>query len=347
MNLEQLGWTPFFAQASECNADEAVGRVAQSQGEMALIYAETGQFWAKVSGTLRYEAKTKADLPVVGDWVLFSPKTPVIRAILPRKSQLSRQAAGNVTQEQVVAANLDTVFLVVGLDNDFNLRRIERYLLAIWDSGAIPVILLNKADICDEVEQRQVAVEAIAFGVPIFTLSAAQNQGLEPLHAYLGVGQTVALIGSSGAGKSTLINALAGREVQATQAVRFQDSRGRHTTTTRTLIVLPPGGLLIDTPGMRELQLWQADVGFAATFADIEALAEQCRFRDCQHDREPGCAVQDAIATGQLSMQRWHSYQKLQRELNYAQLRQDTSAQQIERRKWKQIHKAIRRHPKR
>lgn len=253
---------------------------------------------------------------------------------------------GGTTEEQIVAANVDTVFLVSGLDQNFNLRRIERYLILVWESGANPVIVLNKADLCDAIEQRINAVESIASGVPIVTLSAIQQQGLDRLQPYLLPGQTIALLGSSGVGKSTLGNQLIGANVQAVQSVRQGDDQGRHTTTHRELLRLPSGSLIIDTPGMREIQIWAGEESLQATFADIDRLAEQCRFRDCCHEQEPGCAVQEAIVQGTLDYSRFLNYQKLNRELNYLSRKQDERAQLNEKAKWKKLHKALRHHPK-
>jgi ribosome biogenesis GTPase len=269
-----------------------------------------------------------------------------IQQVLPRQSQFVRQAAGTVTAAQVVAANVDTVFLMSGLDGDFNLRRIERYLVTAWDSGAHPVVVLNKTDACADLAGAIAAVSAVAPKVPSHAISAMTGTGLEQLTPYLAPGQTVALIGSSGVGKSTLTNALLGTAQQATQAVRADDSRGRHTTTRRQLIPLPSGALLIDTPGLRELQLWSSGSGLADTFGDITALAAACKFRDCQHQDEPGCAVQAAIATGDLRLQRLLSYHKLQREQAWSDQRQNTQARLNSKRRWKHITKAIRQHPK-
>ncbi|GAB4216519.1 MAG: ribosome small subunit-dependent GTPase A [Synechococcales cyanobacterium] len=283
----------------------------------------------------------------MGDWVALRPinaSQGVIEAILPRRSQFSRQAAGHSTQEQVVAANIDTVFLVSGLDGDFNVRRLERFLTAAWDSGARPVMVLNKADLCPEVDALIQAVENIAPDVPVLAVSAESGQGLEQLYPYLGAGQTVALLGSSGVGKSTLTNRLVGSPIQRTQAVRLDDSRGRHTTTSRQLIPLPQGGWILDTPGMRELKLWQADTGLLSTFEEISELTHQCRFRDCTHQTEPGCAVQQAVADGRLERGRLENFLKLQRELAYQHRRRDQRAALEEKAKWKKIHKALRQH---
>lgn len=353
MNLELLGWNSFFAKNFNSHLQQGytVGRVAIEQKNAYILYTELGELSAEVSGKMRYQASGRKDFPAVGDWVVISVTNGEPRAtihdILPRKSKFSRKAAGAQTEEQIVATNIDTVFLVSGLDLDFNVRRIERYLILVWESGANPVIILNKADLCDRVEQRKSEVEAIAPCVPVIVLSAIENQGIDALTGYLGAGQTVALIGSSGVGKSTITNQLVGSQIQAIQSVRQGDNRGRHTTTYRELIALPSGGLLMDTPGMREIQMWNGSEGFQETFTDINTLAQQCRFRDCKHSNEPGCAVQEALFDGTLDEQRFRNYQKLQAELAYNNRKQDQKASLAEKEKWKKIHKAMRNNPKR
>ncbi|MBC7972849.1 MAG: ribosome small subunit-dependent GTPase A, partial [Verrucomicrobia bacterium] len=300
MNLEQLGWSDHFVASfiPYRHSGFTIGRVAVEYRNTYLLYTEQGEHFAEVTGKLRHQASGIQDFPSVGDWVVVQTRAAetraTIHAILPRRSKFSRNVAGSTTEEQVIAANVDTVFLVCGLDGDFNLRRIERYLILAWESGAMPVILLNKADLCVNVDQRLAEVEAIAIDVPIVVLSAAAGQGMTALQPYLQPGQTIALMGSSGVGKSTITNQLKGETVQAVQSVRQGDDRGRHTTTHRQLIPLPSGALIIDTPGMRELQVWSGAAGLPETFADVEALAHQCRFRNCQHEQEPGCAIQQA-----------------------------------------------------
>jgi ribosome biogenesis GTPase / thiamine phosphate phosphatase len=356
MTLESLGWNDFFSQsfdsliAKQSERDRpspfTVGRVALEHRSAYTLYTEQGDLTGEISGKLRHRTTELPDFPAVGDWVVLDAKegdrTAIIHHILPRKSKFSRKAAGGKTDEQIVAANVDTVFLVAGLDHDFNPRRIERYLLLTWESGANPVVVLNKADVRDDVEDCIAEVEAIAPGVPICLLSALHHQGIESLKPYLNPGQTVALLGSSGVGKSTITNALMGADLQAVQSVRASDSRGRHTTTHRELLRLPWGGLLIDTPGMREIQVWAGDESLQDTFADIETLADQCRFRDCHHRNEPGCAVLQALEDGQLDESRLANYQKLQKELSYLARRQDQRSQLAEKQRWKQIHKALR-----
>ncbi|MDX2242520.1 MAG: ribosome small subunit-dependent GTPase A [Leptolyngbyaceae cyanobacterium bins.302] len=351
MNLIQLGWSDRFAHSFVPYRQQgfAVGRVGVEHRHSYLLYTEQGDQLAEVTGKFRHQATGLQDFPAVGDWVAIQPRAEqkaMIHAVLPRVSKFSRKVAGSTVEEQVVATNVDTVFLVSGLDGDFNLRRIERYLILAWESGASPVIVLNKADLCPNLEQRLADVEAIAPGVPLIPVSAAQQQGLEQFTPYLQAGKTIALLGSSGVGKSTITNQLKGESIQAVQAVRQGDDRGKHTTTHRQLILLPSGALIIDTPGMRELQIWSGTEGLPETFTDIADLAHQCRFRDCQHGQEPGCAVQQAIAEGNLDSDRWLNYQKLQRELDHQVRKQDQRATLAEKERWKKIHQSLRKHPK-
>jgi len=262
-----------------------------------------------------------------------------IVAVLPRRSSFSRRAAGDPTEEQVVAANIDTVFLVAGLDGDFNPRRIERYLLVAVESGASPVVVLNKADVAADPDAMADIVRASVGAIPVHVVSCQVPGGVDVLRPYLGTGQTGALLGSSGVGKSTIVNRLVGHDLLKTVEVRESDSRGRHTSTARQMIVLPESGVLIDTPGMRELQLWDSgDVRDA--FGDIEELATGCKFRDCRHREEPDCAVLDAVSSGALSQGRLESYHKLQNEQAFQARQVDQRAQIEERRRWKVLTKA-------
>ncbi|MFD2370702.1 ribosome small subunit-dependent GTPase A [Brevibacillus sp. GCM10020057] len=352
--LQTWGWDDTFARHFAPFAEQgySVGRVTLEHKRMYRLQSEHGELLGEVTGKMRYEATGREDYPAVGDWVVIRPraeeKKATIHALLPRKSKFSRKAAGETVEEQIVAANVDTVFLVNALNNDFNIRRMERYLILAWESGAMPVIVLSKADLCDDLEACLREVESVAIGVPVHVVSAERGEGLEQLAPYLGAGQTVALMGSSGVGKSTLINKLSGSEMQRVSGVREGDDRGRHTTTHRELFQLPGGGLMIDTPGMRELQLWEADEGFRGAFDDIESIAESCRFNDCSHMREPGCAVQEAIADGTLEKARFDSYLKLQRELAHLARKEDARLQAAEKEKWKKVHMQMRqRKPKR
>lgn len=353
MNLTELGgWSTTCdrAFAPWAEAGFEAGRVALEHRGAYRLLTPDGELSAEIAGQFRHQAEDIQTFPAVGDWVVMQRQDEgthaVIHAVLPRQSEFVRKAAGGKTEGQVVAANIDTVFLVTGLDGDFNLRRIERYLVAAWESRATPVIVLNKADACPDLDELVDQVDSIALGVPVHAVSAATGAGLEQLEPYLEPEQTVALIGSSGVGKSTLTNHFLGVPHQVTQAVRDDDSRGRHTTTGRHLLPLTSGALLIDTPGMRELQLWTTSEGLEATFADIEVLAEDCRFKDCRHQGEPGCAVEGAIAAGDLSRDRLHSYHKLQREQQWIDQRHDARAAINSKRRWKTIHKAMRNHTK-
>ncbi|WP_226659607.1 ribosome small subunit-dependent GTPase A [Pseudalkalibacillus hwajinpoensis] len=341
MNRIGLGWNSYFEETyQKINKEEflpARVRMEHRGGYELLTGEET--YTAELSGKFRFEAEQRDSLPAVGDWVLISPGTDqkaMIHYLLPRKSKFSRKIAGTTTEEQIIVANVDTVFLVNALNQDFNPSRIERYLVMAWESGANPVIVLSKADLCEDIEEKVSALSNLAVGVPVHAVSSATEEGLERLTSYLTEGTTTALLGSSGAGKSTLINKLYGKEIQVVQDIREDDGKGKHTTTSRELITLPSGGVLIDTPGMRELQLWETD-HLSQSFPDIEAFAQQCRFRDCQHDGEPKCAVRNAIEEGILEERRFENYKKFHRELAFLERQTNKKAQLDEKKKWKKI----------
>jgi len=344
--LTPLGWSPFFEDAFEPYAAQGFipGRItAQHRGAAVLLTAD-GELRADVAGRLSHEAES-GDMPAVGDWVAVRPREEgraTIHAVLPRRTKFSRKEALSRTAEQVVAANIDTVFLVSGLGPDLSARRLERYLTMAWESGAEPVIVLTKIDLVDDPGSFVAEVESIAFGVPVHAVNGITGEGLEHLAPYLAPGRTVALLGSSGVGKSTLVNRLYGQEILATRAVRESDGMGRHTTTHRELVLLPQGGLLLDTPGMRELQLWETEGGLEGAFADITALAATCRFADCAHRHEPGCAVLAALEHGKLAPERLESYRKLQRELLALEARQDARLAAEERRRRRTFARSLR-----
>jgi ribosome biogenesis GTPase / thiamine phosphate phosphatase len=321
LNLHDLGWDDGFAASFEPYKDEfEPARVsAQHRGGYDVL-TEAGERRVRLSGRMRHEAASAAELPAVGDWVALRDQT--IQAVLPRRSAFSRKAAWSLTEEQVLAANLDAVFVVSALNGDLNLRRLERYLTLAWESGATPVLVLTKADLCEDVGGALLSVEQVALGVGTHAVSNLTGEGLEELGLYLRPAKTIALLGSSGVGKSSLANRLVGEELQATHQIA-EDGRGRHTTTSRQLIRLPGGALLVDTPGLREVQLWDADDGIQEAFADVDELAAGCRFNDCAHLREPGCAVQAAIDEGRLPRERLQSYRQLQRELQRLAMKQD------------------------
>jgi ribosome biogenesis GTPase / thiamine phosphate phosphatase len=347
--LVNYGWADCFAQYFVESDNFEPARVISEHRTGYQIQTENSECFARISGKLRHEASSQAELPAVGDWVvvqtLADDGEAVIQQVLPRKSSFSRKVAGQRTEEQIVAANVDTVWIVSSLDRDFSLRRIERYLTLAWESGASPVIVLTKNDLCDDVHGYSSQVEAIAVGIPVHSTSIITHDGLSELNVYFKDHATVALLGSSGVGKSALINALAGTTLQQTGGLR-DDGRGRHTTTYRQLIRLAGGGLIIDTPGMRELQLWDGQGSLGDVFAEIDELAQSCRFSDCRHAGEPGCAVADAIADGRLPDSRLQSYHKLKRELAYLERKQDARAQSEEKQRIKSIMRSVRHHPK-
>jgi ribosome biogenesis GTPase len=355
-NLSDLGWRASFAHAFDQLLHDHLlpARVLRQDRQHYLVRSSERQHTAFLLGSMQYAVPDPSHLPAVGDWVAieaFDDEHAVIHAVLPRFSAFLRKEVGGRTRQQVIAANIDTVFLVSGLDHDFNLRRIERYLVQAASSGAMPVIVLNKADLCRDVDTRVAEVKQIASEVAVVVLSAQSGDGLEHLHPYIAPGQTVVVLGSSGVGKSTLVNRLLGVDQQEIGAVREDDSRGRHTTSHRELFMLPEGGILIDTPGLRELQLWAEASSLSVAFADVEALGARCRFKDCSHEVEPGCAVQAALELDDLDAGRFQSYLKLKREINYLDRRQSEAARYEERKHDKQLgklYKRVQRHnPKR
>ena len=342
--LTTLGWNDLLSEQFEPHraAGLVPGRVAVQHRGAWDVLTEAGELRVDVAGRLRHEAIAPAELPVVGDWVAVAARPDesggTIQAVLPRRTKFSRKTAWQAAEEQVLVANVDVVFVVTSLNEDLNLRRLERYMTLAWESGALPVIVLSKADLVDDPAPAVAAVEGVAYGVSVVPTSTKTGIGLETVRGYLPTGVTGALLGSSGVGKSTLVNALVGSELLFTQEI-LDDGRGRHTTTRRELILLPDAGLIVDTPGLRELQLWAADEGLEEAFEDVTELFGRCRFSDCAHDTEPGCAVRAALQDGSLPLERWESYVKLQRELEHLERRLDKRAQADARRRWRVISK--------
>jgi ribosome biogenesis GTPase len=349
VDLRDLGWDDALRHQFEPWATKPhvqPGRVFIEFNYIFRVYVHGGETDAVLAGRLKHNATSRSELPAVGDWVVVrtrpSDERGAIVAVLPRRSRFSRRMAGNVTDEQVVAANVNVAFIVMGLDHDYSARRLERYLLLARESGAAPVVLLTKPDIGEDVDARLADAHAIAADSPVHVLNPKAGAGVEAVLHYLTRGRTGALLGSSGVGKTTLINRLLGSDSRRTRDVRASDSKGRHTTTNRELVVLPGGGLLIDTPGMRELQLWEVGSAVRETFDDIEELAPSCRFADCAHRDEPRCAVKTAVEEGRLAPERLDSYLKLQGELRALERQQDERALIEEKRRGRLGAKAVR-----
>jgi ribosome biogenesis GTPase len=338
--LPDLGWDD--SRETEFTEHAAAGlvpaRVAAQHRGAYVLFSELGELRAESAGRLEHAAAGAGDLPAVGDWVAVAARpeegAATIKHVLTRRTAFSRKVALAAAEQQVLAANVDAVFLLMSLNEDYNLRRLERYLATAWESGAQPVVVLTKTDLDPEFRTKVLEVEAVAIGVPVHAISSVTGEGVELVRERLAPGRTIALLGSSGVGKSTLVNTLAGQELLATQEIRADDGEGRHTTTHRQLVLLPEGGLVLDTPGLRELQLWESSDGLSETFGDIEELALRCRFSDCAHAHEPGCAVKAAIDDGTLDFGRWSSYKKLQRELAHLERRLDKRLQAEERKRW-------------
>jgi len=338
MNIADYGWEVYRTAVSDLNTNQidssglCPGRVITESSQLYKVCTDRGESWAVLTGALLNSLAERSEVPAVGDWLLVDADAGhqhwIIREVLPRYSALIRKAAGLTTEAQVLASNVDYVFIVNGLagGRNFNQRGIERYVTAAWESGAQPVVILNKADLCDDIDAAVLQAEAVAPGVPVLAVSALTGEGFEEIASLAAPGRTIVLAGRSGVGKSSIINQLAGEEIMYTGEQRGQDLRGRHTTTHRELVRLSTGALLIDTPGLRELQLWADEDSIRSAFPEIDEFAAECRFTDCTHSSEPGCAVQKAVTSGEIEEERHQSYLNLQRELKYLHARQDENA---------------------
>jgi ribosome biogenesis GTPase len=345
--LHQLGWRGSFDQHFRPFQEQGfnVGRIAIENRDNYLVLNGGNEFFGEVTGKLMFNAKSASDLPKVGDWVVVSlfesENKAIIHEVLPRMTKFSRKIAGAKTEEQILATNIDHIFIVQSCDNDFSLRRLERQLVMVHEGGAQPIVVLNKVDLCDNYEEYVSQVEVIVHDVEIVAVSAKSNFGMDRLKSCLEEGRTFAFIGSSGVGKTSLINKIIGKDIFKINEVREKDAKGRHTTTRRELIVIPDGGLLIDTPGLREFQLWEADEGLEEVYSEIVDLSVNCHFSDCTHTQESGCAVIEAVTNGMLSNDRYESYLKLSRELAYLKIKQEQHNRFNSKQKFKSISRAI------
>jgi len=350
--IEDYGWDSWFEGhfAQHRSAGLVPARITRDTGPGFEVHSGDGMLAAEIRGKMRHTAQSRGELPVIGDWVAVrlvpGERKAVIDSVLPRKNSFARKEAGakdrrrgGKTEEQVLTANVDTAFIVCGLDGyrSFNIRKVERYIAMSLSSGAAPVVLLNKIDLCPEYQEHVAEVQALAPGIPAYPVSALQRIGLEAIEPHLEAGKTGVFLGPSGVGKTALLNALMGGAQLETGEVRQSDGKGRHTTSHRQMEVLPWGGLIIDTPGMRELAVWTDEHGIGMTFGDVESIASLCKFKDCRHEAEPGCAIKKALADGTLDPGRWHGYLKLQREAAFLQRRKDARLRLEDRKKWKKI----------
>ena len=336
MDLKTLGWDLYKKSLPENIDEKNIARVAVENRGGYLLYAESGELEGIIQGKFMRSAESEADYPKVGDWVtiekLSGEAKAIIKSVLPRKTKISRKRAGEDVAEQIIAANIDIVFIVQGLDGDFNISRLERYVAMSKEGGCEPIVILNKVDLSPDPKAKLEEVSRKISGIKIFLVSAHSGQGVEDVRDLIQEGSSVVFVGSSGVGKSTLVNALLGIDLQKTQEVRLDDSRGRHTTTKRELLLLPSGGLLIDTPGMRELGLWASQDALGEAFDDIEIFAQRCKFNDCDHTHSAGCAVLKALQEGKIDQQRYDSFIKLSGSLNHFKAKKEKNSAQAQKR---------------
>lgn len=340
--LKKLGWDDFFnVQKLNFSAELHAGRVAIENKRNYLLYTESGEYMGELSGKFYYDAQSRGGLPAVGDWVLFKPvhneKKAVIENVLMRKNKFSRKVVLEKTDEQIIAANIDFLFIITSLNLEFNLKRTERYLTLAFDNNLTPVIILSKEDLCEDPAVIISEVRSVAEGIDIHSVSTIENKGIDELKKYFEGNRTAAFVGSSGVGKSTLINFLTGTNNIPVNVIGDYKDKGKHTTTKREMILLPEGGIIIDTPGMREIQIWEGSEGLSDSFKDVEDFFSRCRFSDCKHDTEPGCAVKEAIDNGELDEERFNNYLKLKKEIKWFEIRKDKKAKSDESKKWKKI----------
>lgn len=350
-SLKTLGWNTFFEDKFEeyKNLGFVPGRIAVENKNNFNVITETGEIIAEISGKLMFTAESNSKLPKTGDWValsVFDNESGIIHGVVERKTKVSRRKPGKTTDEQVIITNVDFIFIVQSLDNNFNINRLERYLATVYQSGAIPIIILSKSDLCDDIESKIEEIRQYHSEETIIALSSFENRGIDKIKELLEFGKTYAFLGSSGVGKSTIINKIVNEEIQKTTEVRTSDNKGKHTTTKRELIVLPEGGLLIDTPGMRGLKLWSAEDGISNTFAEFEEFAGECKYADCTHTHEANCAVINALNNNLIPQSRYDNYLKMRKELRYLESRIDYRIQLEEKRKWKEIQKSYKKYLK-